>query len=130
VERYASRLSGPLRDRLDLLVRVAGVPPRELQDAPAGEPSEAMRARVTAARARQMSRDGRLNARLQGRALRARSVLDRGAKALMTRALARFSLSARGYDRVLRVSRTIADLAQTEQIEQPHLAEALQYRGE
>jgi magnesium chelatase family protein len=130
VARYASRLSGPLRDRLDLLVRVAGVPPRELQDAPAGEPSEAMRARVTAARARQMSRDGRLNARLQGRALRSRSLLDREAKALMTRALARFSLSARGYDRVLRVSRTIADLSQTEQIEQSHLAEALQYRGE
>ena len=130
VARYASRLSGPLRDRLDLLVRVAGVPPRELQDAPDGEPSDAMRARVTAARARQMSRDGRLNARLQGRALRARSLLDREAKALMTRALARFSLSARGYDRVLRVSRTIADLSQTEQIEQAHLAEALQYRGE
>jgi magnesium chelatase family protein len=130
VARYASRLSGPLRDRLDLLVRVAGVPPRELQEAQPGESSEVMRARVTAARARQTSRDERLNARLQGRALRERSHLDRGAKSLMTRALARFSLSARGYDRVLRVARTIADLAQAEHIEQPHLAEALQYRGE
>ena len=89
-----------------------------------------MRARVIAARACQMSRDGRLNARLQGRTLRARSILDRQAKALMTRALARFSLSARGYDRVLRVSRTIADLGQNEQIDDTHLAEALQYRGE
>jgi magnesium chelatase family protein len=77
-----------------------------------------------------MARDGRLNARLQGRTLRARSVLDRGAKALLTRALTQFSLSARGYDRVLRVSRTIADLADMESIDQTHLAEALQYRGD
>ena len=130
VARYASRLSGPLRDRLDLTVRVAGVPPRDLQDAEPGESSDVMRARVGAARARQMARDGRLNARLQGRTLRARSVLDRGARTLMARALTRLSLSARGYDRVLRVSRTIADLAGIEPIEQAHLAEALQYRGD
>ncbi len=130
VARYGSRLSGPLRDRLDLTVRVAAVPPRELEDARPGESSEAIRARVGIARSRQMARDGRLNARLQGRALRARSVLDRGAKALMTRALTQFSLSARGYDRVLRVSRTIADLADMESIDQTHLAEALQYRGD
>jgi magnesium chelatase family protein len=130
VARYASRLSGPLRDRLDLTVRVAAVPPRELEDARPGESSDAIRARVGAARGRQMARDGRLNARLQGRALRARSVLDRGATALLTRALTQFSLSARGYDRVLRVSRTIADLAGMESIDQTHLAEALQYRGD
>ncbi len=115
VARYASRLSGPLRDRLDLTVRVAAVPPRELEDACPGESSDAIRARVGRARSQQMARDGRLNARLQGRSLRARSALDRGAKALMTRALTQFSLSARGYDRVLRVSRTIADLAGSEQ---------------
>ena len=130
VARYGSRLSGPLRDRLDLTVRVAGVPPRELQEAQPGEPSEAMRARVANARARQLTRDGRLNARLQGRALKSRTVLEPTARKLMARALTQFSLSARGYDRVLRVSRTIADLAGSEQIEQEHLAEALQYRGE
>jgi len=130
VARYASRLSGPLRDRLDLTLRVAGVPPRDLQDAQPGEASEVMRARVGAARDRQIARDGRLNARLQGKALRARAALDRGARTLMARALTRLSLSARGYDRVLRVSRTIADLSGTEQIERAHLAEALQYRGE
>jgi magnesium chelatase family protein len=130
VARYASRLSGPLRDRLDISVQVAGVPPRDLQEAQPGEPSEPIRARVAAARARQTAREGRLNARLQGRALRAHSALDRDARALMARALTRFSLSARGYDRVLRVSRTIADLAQSDRIEQEHLGEALQYRGE
>ena len=130
VERYASRLSGPLRDRLDLTVRVAGVPPRDLQDAEPGESSQLMRSRVAAARERQLTRDGRLNARLQGRALRASSRLGPGARALLGRALTRLSLSARGYDRVLRISRTIADLAEAEQIEPEHLAEALQYRGD
>jgi len=130
VARYGSRLSGPLRDRLDLTVHVAGVPPNELQDSQPGEPSANIRARVLVARERQMARDGRLNARLQGKALRACATLDGRARAVMSRALAQFALSARGYDRVLRVSRTIADLAHAERIDASHLAEALHHRGE
>jgi magnesium chelatase family protein len=130
VARYSSRLSGPLRDRLDLTVRVASVPPRDLQEAEPGEPSSSIRVRVTAARGRQLARDGRLNARLHGRFLKERTRLDAEARALMSKALARFALSARGYDRVLRVSRTIADLASDDRIGAEHLAEALQYRGE
>jgi magnesium chelatase family protein len=130
IDRYASRLSGPMRDRLDLTVPVAAVPPLELQDARAGESSRDIRSRVAAARARQMARDGILNARLHGRILRKRALLVDDARRLMSQALSRLTLSARGYDRVLRVSRTIADLAGSDRIEAEHLAEALQYRGE
>jgi magnesium chelatase family protein len=130
VGRYASRLSGPLRDRLDLTVAVAALPARELQDARAGEASADVRARVMAARARQMHRDGMLNTRLQGGKLRARVTLDDEAKRLLGKALTKLALSARGYDRVLRVARTIADLDGAERVASPHLAEALQFRGE
>jgi magnesium chelatase family protein len=130
IARYASRLSGPLRDRIDLTVPVAAVPPRELQDAKPGESSAEIRKRVIAARARQLARDNRLNARLHGRVLRARTELDVEARQLMVRALSRLSLSARGYDRVLRVARTIADLDGSVGIDAGHLGEALQYRGD
>jgi magnesium chelatase family protein len=130
VAKYASRLSGPLRDRLDLTVQVAALSAGELQEGASGEPSADMRARVLRARARQQSRDGTLNARLQGRALRARTALDADARRLAARAMARLGLSARGYDRVLRVARSIADLEGAARVGLEHLAEALQYRAE
>jgi len=130
VTRYASRLSGPLRDRIDLTVHVGAVPPRELQEFRPGEGSAEIRARVVDARTRQHARSRTLNARLHGRALKTTAALDDAARALVAKALTRLSLSARGYDRVRRVSRTIADLDSAERIAQEHVAEALQYRGE
>lgn len=130
IARYASRLSGPLRDRMDLTVSVAALPARELSAAVASESSATIRTRVETARARQMARDGKLNARLQGRPLRAHTPLDREARRMFDLALSRLALTARGHDRVLRVARTIADLHRSDRIEADHLAEALQFRGE
>jgi magnesium chelatase family protein len=129
VARYVSRLSGPLRDRIDLTVAVAAVRPHDIQSDRLGECSEAIRARVIAARDRQLARSGVLNARLQGRTLRMRTTMAADARLLVTQAMATLSLSARAYDRVLRVARTIADLEAAEQTTATHLAEALQFRG-
>ena len=130
IGRYASRLSGPLRDRMDLTVAVAALPARELSAAAPSESSAAIRARVEAARGCQMSRDGKLNTRLQGRLLRARTPLDRNARRMFDAALTRLALTARGHDRVLRVARTIADLEGIDGIQAHHVGEALQFRGE
>jgi len=130
ISRYASRLSGPLRDRMDLTVAVAALPARELSAATAGETSATIRSRVEAARNCQMSRDGKLNARLHGRGLRARTSLDRDARRMFDAALTRLALTARGHDRVLRVARTIADLEGADGIGTDHIGEALQFRGE
>ncbi len=130
IARYASRLSGPLRDRMDLTVPVAALPARELSRGSAGESSPIIRRRVEAARDRQISRDGRLNARLHGRLLRARTALNGDARRMFDLALTRLSLTARGHDRVLRVARTIADLEGSDSIRADHLGEALQFRGE
>ena len=129
VDRYASRLSGPLRDRIDLSVTVSAIPPRELHEDARGEPSASIRERVVAARRRQLERDGTLNARLEGRRLRRRVQLDAASRSMLERAVDQLRLSARAFDRVLRVGRTIADLAGSETVLADHLGEALQFRG-
>jgi magnesium chelatase family protein len=131
IDRYAGRISGPLRDRIDLVVDVAATGFRDT-DAAAGEPSDAIRARVVAARTMQRCRfegsSAKVNAAMEGALLREHCHLDARSHALLDTAVRKFCLSARGYDRVLRVSRTIADLATSPRIESPHVAEALQYR--
>ena len=130
VARYRTRISGPLLDRIDLQVFVPRVQKALLTDARAapGESSAAVGARVAAARARQSARQGKPNARLAAREMDRHCALSRPARELLDAALGRLSLSARAYHRVLKVSRTIADLAQAEVIEAPHVAEAVRYR--
>jgi magnesium chelatase family protein len=130
--RYRDRLSGPLRDRLDLAVDVPALPPDTLSASVAGEASARIRARVVCARQRQVERyaaDGvRTNAELTPTLMSRHCVLDPRAARLLSAAVGRMALSARGYDRVRKVARTIADLAGAETIAGDHLAEALQFR--
>jgi magnesium chelatase family protein len=128
VARYRSRISGPLLDRIDLQIEVPALPAEALQNAPDGESSAFVRARVCAARSRQQVRQGQPNARLTIRDVDRHCQLDAGGAALLRQALARFGLSARAYHRVLRVARSIADLADSVSITSPHVAEAVQYR--
>jgi magnesium chelatase family protein len=129
VARYRSRISGPLRDRLDLIVEVDAVPISALSGhEAASESSAGVRARVATARARQAARQGGLNARLASRALARSCRLGPSGRALLDACAERLHLSARAYHRVLRVSRTIADLAGAAGIDDDHLSEALQYR--
>jgi magnesium chelatase family protein len=126
--RYQSRISGPLLDRFDLVVEVPRLTPQELSRAAEGESTAVVRARVLAARERMVRRQGRLNSELLGRGLRQQTLLSSGSEALLQAATKRLALTARSYDRTLRVARTIADLAGAESIQEVHLAEALTYR--
>ena len=134
ISRYHGRLSGPLRDRLDIAVPLAPVPAGTLTGPRDGESSGAVRARVVAARQRQAQRyrdlPWRTNAGLRGKRLAAFCALGPDERRLLERAVTRLGLSARGYDRVRRVARTIADLEGSAVVGAAHLAEALGYRDE
>jgi magnesium chelatase family protein len=132
IQRYASRISGPLRDRIDLVVEVPaiGSSVRDNGTANGAEGSADIRTRVVDARRRQQQRFGnpKLNRQLEGSELNEHCRLGPRATNVLEAAIQKFCLSARGCDRVLRVSRTIADLAASAAIATEHVAEALQYR--
>lgn len=132
VERYLGKLSGPFLDRIDLYVEVPALEYEELAARPRAEPSAEIRKRVNAARSVQSARFGRggplCNARMGRQELQDFCALDAAGQALMKSAFERMGLTARSYDRLLRVARTIADLDGGAQIAAPHLAEAIQYR--
>lgn len=128
IQRYQDKISGPLLDRIDLHIHVPAVPIDDLQNAPAGESSHSVRQRVIAARHRQMQRQGKPNCELSPSELDQVAPLADSEQQMFKLAQARLNLSARSYHRILRVARTIADLADSEQIGSTHLAEALSYR--
>ena len=128
IQRYRSRVSGPLLDRIDLKLEVPRVAQTELRATAPGESSADVRARVVAARQRQLARAGKPNSALSNRDADRCCALDARSHALIDRAIERLGLSARAYHRVLRVARTIADLAGRESIDASDLSESIQYR--
>jgi len=134
VQRYLSRVSGPLLDRIDLHIEVTPVSFDELNRQATGEPSSAVRARVVEARGVQSARYAGVpgvysNAQMGAKLMQRYCALDEAGKQLMKMAIHRLGLSARAYDRILKVSRTIADLASSASIGPEHVSEAIQYRS-
>ena len=129
VARYRDKISGPLLDRIDMHLQVQAIPITELQHQAPGESSAQVRARVMACQELQLQRQGVLNAALQGKQLRAICVLGTEQQQLLEQVMQRLHLSARAYDRILRLSRTLADLHNSPEITSAHLSEAVAYRS-
>jgi len=132
VLRYQKRISGPLLDRIDIHIQVPRVDYDKLAGDRLGEKSETIRARVESARERQRQRFAGTNLQCNGdmgpAQVRQYCIVDEAGKNLLRAAMQQMQMSARAYHRILKLARTIADLAQSDKIETPHLAEAIQYR--
>jgi len=134
IQRYLNKISGPLLDRIDIHIEVVPVSYDELSDVRPAESSEKIRARVIIAREKQSERfRGKeqiyCNAQMSSKLIREHCEIDTAGKSLLKKAMEKLGLSARAYDRILKVSRTIADLEGSESIQSYHLAEAIQYRS-
>ncbi len=134
IQRYMSRISGPLLDRIDIHITVPAVKFKELSSESSGEKSESIRLRVNTARKRQLERfknEKKIfsNAHMSSKDIRNYCPVDEKSKSLLNLAISKQGLSARAYDRILKVARTIADLEGTESIETTHIAEAIHYRS-
>jgi magnesium chelatase family protein len=134
IQNYLGRISGPLLDRIDLHVEVPQVKFRDISSERTGEDSATIRQRVVAARQKQQERFAHkrtitCNARMGPRELKSYCALDQSTMELLKFAMADLNLSARAYDRVLKVGRTIADLAGSEKMNSDHISEAIQYRS-
>jgi magnesium chelatase family protein len=133
IQRYRSRISGPLLDRIDIHIEAPALSIADLRNEKQGEPSTTLRARVQTARNVQQARfkgtKATSNARMNHAQIRKYCTIDATLGDLLQHAMEQLSLSARAYDRILKVARTIADLAGSEKIESNHLLEAIQYRS-
>ncbi len=134
VQRYLNKISGPLLDRIDLQIEIVPVPFEKISDAREGEPSAAIRERVIAARKIQEQRYAgepgiHCNAQMSPKLIKKYAAIDAQSLAMLKMAMERFNLSARAYDRILKVARTIADLEASEQIQSHHIGEAISYRN-
>ncbi len=133
IQRYRSKISGPLLDRVDIHIEAPALSINELRQAQPGESSASIRSRVVAARALQLDRFRSTsilcNARMGHAAIRKYCAIQQSLGDLLEHAMKELELSARAYDRILKVARTIADLAEAREIEAPHLLEAIQYRS-